>query len=212
MVNSFVRGRLGALLRLTFRLSVWVYGSEAANLILRVLPMTTIAPLLREYGASIGRHVRFHSPLVIHNAAQGHALYRNLTVGDHCYLGRDLLLDLLDCITIEDHVTLSLQVRIFTHTDVGESLVSGLGFPPTKAPVILRRGAYVGVGALILQGVEVGECAVVAAGAVVTRSVPAFTVVAGVPARHMRNVPRSGGESGTIHPVQQSVQHSDGLN
>lgn len=211
MVKRFIRGQLVAVLRLAFRLGVWVYGSDAANLVLRVLPMSTIAPLLREYGASIGRHVLFHSPVVIHNAAQGRALYRNLTVGDHCYLGRDLLLDILDRITIEDHVTLSLQVRIFTHTDVGESLVSGLGFPPTKAPVILHRGAYVGVGALILQGVEVGECAVVAAGAVVTRNVPAFTVVAGVPARHLRDLPRSNCGSGTIHTIQQSIQQSDAL-
>lgn len=52
----------------------------------------------------------------------------------------------------------------------------------TSAPIRIGRNAWIGAGALILQGVTVGEDAIVAAGAVVTRDVPARTVVAGVPA------------------------------
>ena len=53
----------------------------------------------------------------------------------------------------------------------------------------LRRACRVGGGAVLLPGVEVGEEAFVAAGAVVTRDVPARTVVMGVPARSLREVP-----------------------
>jgi acetyltransferase-like isoleucine patch superfamily enzyme len=53
----------------------------------------------------------------------------------------------------------------------------------------LRRACRVGGGAVILPGVEVGEEAFVAAGAVVTRDVPAHKVVWGVPARIVRDVP-----------------------
>lgn len=55
--------------------------------------------------------------------------------------------------------------------------------------VVLRRGCRVGGGAVLLPGVEVGEQAFVAAGAVVTRDVPARSLVMGVPARVVRDVP-----------------------
>ena len=58
-------------------------------------------------------------------------------------------------------------------------------YPPSRRldPPVVRRGAVIGGGAVVLPGVEIGEHAVVAGGAVVTRSVPPRTVVAGVPAR-----------------------------
>jgi len=50
-------------------------------------------------------------------------------------------------------------------------------------PTLVKRGASIGSGAVILAGVTVGERAMIGAGAVVTRDVPADTIVAGVPAR-----------------------------
>jgi acetyltransferase-like isoleucine patch superfamily enzyme len=57
-----------------------------------------------------------------------------------------------------------------------------------RGPTI-RRGARIGGGAVLLPGIEVGEEAFVGAGAVVTRDVPARTVVVGNPARVLRDVP-----------------------
>jgi acetyltransferase-like isoleucine patch superfamily enzyme len=59
--------------------------------------------------------------------------------------------------------------------------------------VVIRRGAYIGVGAIILPGVTVGEGAIVGAGSVVTKDVPRLSVVAGNPARVIRTI---GGEGG----------------
>jgi acetyltransferase-like isoleucine patch superfamily enzyme len=56
----------------------------------------------------------------------------------------------------------------------------------TAAPVRIGRGVWIATGAMVLQGVSVGEDAVVAAGAVVTKDVPPRTLVAGVPARVVR--------------------------
>jgi acetyltransferase-like isoleucine patch superfamily enzyme len=59
-----------------------------------------------------------------------------------------------------------------------------------KAPaskVILKGNNFIGYGAVILGNVELGEGAVVAAGAVVTKNVEPFSVVAGVPAKHIKN-------------------------
>jgi acetyltransferase-like isoleucine patch superfamily enzyme len=53
-----------------------------------------------------------------------------------------------------------------------------------------------GFNVIVLKGVTIGEGAVVAAGSVVTRDVPAFTLVAGNPARAIRSVKDGGGEPG----------------
>ncbi|HEY6891403.1 MAG TPA: DapH/DapD/GlmU-related protein [Solirubrobacter sp.] len=58
----------------------------------------------------------------------------------------------------------------------------------TMAPIHIGRGVWIAAGATVLQGVTVGEDAVVAAGAVVTKDVPPRTLVAGVPARVIRTL------------------------
>jgi acetyltransferase-like isoleucine patch superfamily enzyme len=65
----------------------------------------------------------------------------------------------------------------------------------TVVPTRVRRGASIGSGAVILAGVTIGECAMIGAGAVVTRDVPAHAVAKGVPARVGRDVrdARAGG-------------------
>jgi acetyltransferase-like isoleucine patch superfamily enzyme len=60
----------------------------------------------------------------------------------------------------------------------------------SKGPVLLKAGCWIGVGAVILPGVTVGRNAVVGANAVVTRDVPDFAVVGGVPAKILVSAPR----------------------
>jgi acetyltransferase-like isoleucine patch superfamily enzyme len=88
-------------------------------------------------------------------------------------------------ITIEDHVLLGPKVNLITENHP-------LNPADRRAlickPIIIKRNAWIGAAVTILPGVTVGENAVVAAGAVVTTDVPPNTVVAGVPAKHIKNI------------------------
>lgn len=122
-------------------------------------------------------------------------LYRwmGITVGNHCFIGLDTWLDdqFPELVVIEDDVTISFRVTVIVHDDAKrmDRTQAGAG-DGTVAPVVLKRGCYLGAGSLLLPGVTVGEGAVVAAGAVVTRDVPAGTVVGGVPARVIKDASR----------------------
>src|SRR6185503_13994395 len=89
---------------------------------------------------------------------------------------------------VEEHVFLGMVVVTTNDNDVYLTRF-GLAAREQRGAPILRRFAAVGAGATILPGVEIGEGALVGAGAVVTRDVAPWTIVAGVPARMMRPVP-----------------------
>jgi maltose O-acetyltransferase len=182
-------------IRIGARVAAAIYGGEGLNIPLMFMPTKFIAPMLRRHGAIVGERVRFRSPLVIHNGgSKSRKYYEKLRVGSDCYFGRELFLDLQDVIEIEDNVTVSHRVMILTHTDAGNSPLADTAIRTSQAPVIIRRGAYIGANVTILEGVEIGECSVVGAGAVVTRDVPLGAVVAGVPARPVRTIQPAGRE------------------
>ena len=120
------------------------------------------------------------------------AFYRwmGVRIGRGVFVGLDTYLDCQfpELITIEDDATLSFRVTVVVHDDARRmhGVIPGQ-LEGTVAPVRFCRGCYIGAGALILPAVTVGEGAVVAAGAVVTRDVSPHTIVAGVPARVIRN-------------------------
>jgi 2,3,4,5-tetrahydropyridine-2-carboxylate N-succinyltransferase/tetrahydrodipicolinate N-acetyltransferase len=68
------------------------------------------------------------------------------------------------------------------------AVLAGVIEPPSAKPVVVEDNVLVGANAVVLEGIHVGEGAVVAAGAVVIEDVPARTVVAGVPARVVKDV------------------------
>src|SRR5205823_12963531 len=90
--------------------------------------------------------------------------------------------------TLEDDVTVIAQTTILGHTYYPRHFHRLLGDEETRADLrtTIRRGAYLGLRSTILAGVTVGEYAIVGAGSVVTSDVPPFTMVAGVPARVVR--------------------------
>ncbi len=89
--------------------------------------------------------------------------------------------------TIEEDVYIGPGLNLADDNDIYLTRF-GLESPPVQPPTI-RRFAVIGLNATLLAGVEIGEGAFVAGGAVVTKDVAAWTMVAGVPARHFRDIP-----------------------
>ncbi|SDM31871.1 Acetyltransferase (isoleucine patch superfamily) [Catalinimonas alkaloidigena] len=88
-------------------------------------------------------------------------------------------------ITIEDEVMIGPRVNLTSENHPVDPTNRKVLVPQR---VVIKRNVWIGAGATILPGVTVGENAVVAAGAVVTKDVPANTVVGGVPARVLKHL------------------------
>jgi acetyltransferase-like isoleucine patch superfamily enzyme len=144
------------------------------------------APWLRLLGARIGRRSILHDVRFFNLYRRG---LGGLDIADECFLGDECLLDLAEAITLERHVTLAERVLILTHLNVGYAdHPLQAHFPATASPVVVETGAFLGANVTVLAGVRIGARSFVAAGAVVTRDVPAGSLVAGVPARVVRAI------------------------
>jgi acetyltransferase-like isoleucine patch superfamily enzyme len=100
--------------------------------------------------------------------------------GDSFTAGNNMIIA-KEQVTIGRDCQIAFGVTIADH-DFHKTYTNGIQNPETL-PVIIKDGVWIGMNATILKGVTIGERAIVAAGAVVTRDVPARAMVAGVPAR-----------------------------
>ena len=92
-------------------------------------------------------------------------------------------------IDIGNHVLIASDVKIYTAAHpvtAGERMIPGGGWNIYARPVKIEDGAWIGGGAIILPGVTIGRNAVIGAGAVVTKDIPANAVAVGSPARVIR--------------------------
>jgi UDP-2-acetamido-3-amino-2,3-dideoxy-glucuronate N-acetyltransferase len=116
-------------------------------------------------------------------------IQKNATVGARCKISSHSFI--CEGVTIEDEVFVGHGV-MFTNdpfpraTNDDGSLQTDADWQPIAT--LVKHGASIGSNATILAGVTIGEAALVGAGAVVTRNVPDFAIVAGVPARIVGDV------------------------
>lgn len=126
-----------------------------------------------------------------------------IEVGDRTFIGRGLF-TIAERLVVGDDVQISWNVTIADHNshslrfsercnDVEMNAFQGIKIWDFVkiAPVIIGNKAWIGFGSSLLKGVTIGEGAVVGANSVVTRDVPAWTVVAGNPAKVIRFIPES---------------------
>lgn len=129
-------------------------------------------------GSKIDESVAVFTPLYINYG-------KNTKIGKNVFINFDCVFLDLGGITIEDGVLIAPKVSLLSEghplaLENRQSLVPG--------PVVIKRNAWIGAGATILPGVTVGENAVVAVGAVVSKDVPANAVVGGVPAKILKTI------------------------
>lgn len=111
-----------------------------------------------------------------------------MTIGDHTWIGQGSFLHSAGTITIGAAVGIGPNVTILTSVHDEGTLDQPVLFGPLRfGQVTVEDGCDIGVGAILLPGVRIGEGAIVGAGSVVTKEIPPFSVAAGNPARILRH-------------------------
>ena len=124
-------------------------------------------------------------------------------VGEDCILAKDVYIDL--GVNIGDRCKVQNGVSVYSGVRLGDDVFVGpcVSFTNDRIPrafnatweiieTVVENGASIGANATIICGVTIGEYSMVAAGSVVTRDVPAYTLVMGNPARPVSRIDRMG--------------------
>lgn len=110
---------------------------------------------------------------------------KNITIGKNVFINSACHFQDQGGVTIEDGCLIGPQVEFAT---INHGQDPAHRSDNHFAPIHLKKGVWIGAHATILPGVTIGENSIVAAGAVVTKDVPANVIVAGVPARVMKPI------------------------
>ena len=168
--------------------------------------------------ATIGENTRFEgllekrdpaSSIMIGNDSwiQGHLVTETagsrIDVGNNVFIGAGTTIDCVNHIFIGDDAKIGfhgLMMDSDNHNirysirknDLADCKKNKRDWSTAKsAPIRIERGAWIGARVIILKGVTIGEGTIVGAGSVVTKSIPAWTIAAGNPARMIREIPEN---------------------
>jgi acetyltransferase-like isoleucine patch superfamily enzyme len=187
-MRKFLRILVGQLYLFYIRVKVFYRGTEALVGALAYGDRRFVRDLLFAYGAELGTGINFKGNLMLDNVYEDQDSTGDLCrlkIGNDCVIGRGVFFDLVDEIILEDQVGIGAQSMIMTHMDLGKMPMARV-YPRKTAPVRIGAGTFTGAHVIILPGVRLGKCCVVAAGSVVTQSFPDFCLLAGVPAKIVR--------------------------
>ena len=166
---------------------------------------TNEAELMEYYGyeGNIGKiklRLKFLKSWILHSLAYSSPLpnfvikfqrSRGVKIGKNCHFSPYVLIDLLhpELITIEDNVTIASNSMIFAHVNpTTNEFLKNHGYPRTIKPVVIKNGAIVSVGCIIIAGVTIGKNSIVGAGSVVSQDIPDYCIAVGNPARIIKKI------------------------
>lgn len=148
-----------------------------------------------------GGRIEVGSHSLIEGLLQTETDRAQIRIGNNVYLGGGSMVSSAGSVEIEDDVLISYRVVIMDHdshslrySDRKNDLQNwwhhgGHDWSKIKSgSIVIKKGAWLGAGCMILKGVTIGEGTVVGAGSVVTKDVPPWTIVAGNPARKIREL------------------------
>ena len=134
--------------------------------------------LSRITGSEIDESVAVFTPLYINYG-------KHTRIGKNVFINFDCTFLDLGGIILEDNVLIAPKVSLLSE---GHPLDPENRHALVPKPIHIKKNAWIGAGATILQGVTIGENAVVAAGAVVSKDVPDNTIAGGIPAKIIRTI------------------------
>ncbi len=144
---------------------------------------------LARKGMHFGDNLTLRQNVIIDGAGVIRDIGEGLVVGDRVGISQNCFVQVRGPVKIGSDVILGPYVRIFSENhkfDDPNIPINQQG--ETRTGVVIGDGVWIGSGATILDGVEIGRNSVIAAGSVVTKSVPDYSVVAGIPAKIIKSL------------------------
>ena len=137
----------------------------------------------RPWCVELGDRVLIEADVYLKIVADGAAL----KLGEHTFIGRGVEFDIMSSVSVGSHSLIAPRCFITDHVH-GIRPDLRIDQQPCEAqPVVIGSDVWLGAGTVVLPGVKIGDGAVVGANSVVTSDVAPYTVVAGAPARFLRN-------------------------
>lgn len=126
------------------------------------------------------REMRRHLSFRLRELRNNYYRFMGVKIGRNVFISRGAWIDTQDGeVIIEDNVRITNGCKILSH----DYSLHTMGKPALKATTTIEKGAFVGMNAVLLPGVTVGEGSIVGAGCVVSEDVPAFSVLVGAKSR-----------------------------
>lgn len=132
-----------------------------------------------------GRNLKVEAKVHI---SRTHGFEGYIKIGNNVVLSRGSSLDFSGSLIIDDNVTISEEVIIYSHKHDIKKLSKRDIKSAIKKNTRIKEGVWIGARSIILPGITIGEYAVIAAGSVVTKDVEPFTMVGGNPAQVIRKI------------------------
>ncbi|MGD8563299.1 MAG: acyltransferase [Desulfarculaceae bacterium] len=171
-----------------------------------------VEPIVRAIAAEVGKNLRIERVPFITGRGQiriGKGVYISgkinigfnrslgmnpvLSIGDHSFIGHDCAFNLAQGISMGKHCLIASGAMFFDNHghpfDASQRRQNLPVSPDDVAPISIGEDVWIGTRAIILKGVTIGDRAIVGAGSVVTRDVPADAIVTGNPVSRLKRLP-----------------------